>query len=164
MGTRQYKQNQSLKLLSRVVTLYPVVTVGAGGAVTLKKRSFAAMGSGSVAPSFSLTDAPTTGNGYAVGDGAGVRSVARTGTGAWTITLSDPYQYIIGVRGNTGHVTPTATVNMVVYDTSSTPSTNTALGNGGVILVVWFAATTATDPADGDTCYLEIILGDSSAP
>lgn len=167
MANRSFQERQ-LSILKRVVTLYPVVKVGAAGAVTLQTRQFTAAGSGSVAPTFSLVAAPTTGVGYAKGDGAGVNAVTRTGAGAWTITLSDPYQYLIGVSftvASTTGLLDTAALNMSVLTTGNV-QTNTSLGQGGTINLVFQASggQTATDPASGDIIYLCIELGDATEP
>jgi hypothetical protein len=123
------------------------------------------MGAGAVAPAFSLVAAPTTGIGYAKGDGAGINSVTRTGTGAWTITLSDPYQYLIGVDFTVANTTGAATAGNLGVLTTGNVQTNTSLGSGGTINVLWQNGSyAATDPASGDIIYLCIQLGDSSAP
>lgn len=166
MANRSFGDKQGLMLIKRVVRLYPVFSVGVAGAVTLKKRQFTAMGATSVAASSSLVSAPTTGVGYAVGDGAGVRSVTRTGSGAWTITLSDPYQYLLGVGlALTSNSTGGLTAVNVGVNSSGDVTTNTAVGNGGTIKVVFSsAASTAADPGTTDTLVLELILGDATEP
>lgn len=152
--------------VKKLVKLYPVVSVGVAGAVTLKKRTYTAMGSGGVAATSSLTDAPTTGVGYAVGDGAGTRSVSLGTAGLWTLTLSDPYQYLLGISiAQTKNATGLMTAATVGVKTSSTITTNTAMGNGGVVVVqLCDFAGAAVDPASGDTLTLEITLGDASEP
>lgn len=165
MANRTFQKDSSLRLLKRVVTLNPVISVGAAGAVTLQKRTFTAMGATSVAPSSSLGSAPTTGVGYVVGDGAGTRSVSLGTAGLWTITLSDSYQYLIGVRiANTKNATGIPLAAAVGVKTNSV-TTNTAVGNGGslVVQLVDFAGA-AVDPASGDVVTLEITLGDASEP
>lgn len=158
--------------LKRVATVYPVVSVGAAGAVTLKKRQFTAAGASNVAASSSLVNAPTTGVGYAVGDAMGIRTVARTGAGAWTITLSDPYQYLLGVEIiQISNATGIATVYAIgVVSGTTNVTTNTAIGNGGVITVLLQNGSgasnigAAVDPASGDTLTLRITLGDATEP
>lgn len=166
MANRTFQEKQ-LSLVKRLVKLYVTVSVGGGGAVTLKKRTYTAMGSGGTAATSSLTSAPTTGVGYAVGDAVGVRSVARADTGKWTVTLSDSYQYLLGVvLALTSNTTGVATAAQVgIVSGSTTPTTNTAVGNGGVVTVqfVDFAGA-AVDPASGDTIVLELTLGDASEP
>lgn len=166
MANRTFIQD-AYGLIKKPVYLYPVISVGAAGAVTLKKRTFTAGGASSLSSSSSLGNAPTSGVGYAVGDGVGTRSVARTGTGLWTITLSDPYQYLLGVcmvslSSATGLWT---TPSIGVVSGSTTITTNTGVGNGGVIsVVIQNGSGAATDPANGDTITLEIMLGDATEP
>lgn len=151
---------KNLTLIKRKVDLWLTVAVGGAGAVTLKKTTYT---NGSV----SSGNAPTSGTGYDVGNGEGVRSVARTGTGAWTITLSDPYILLKSVTlENTSNTTGLLTAAAVgVIASTTTITTNTGPGNGGVITVVfndWAGA--AVDPASGDTVTLKITLQDASEP
>ena len=156
-----------LSKIKRLVRLYPVFTMS-GTTPVLQKRQFTAAGASSVAASSSLVNAPTSGTpAWAQGDGAGTFSVSRTGTGAWTITLSEPYQYLLGVTiSQTSNTTGALTVVGVgVVSGSTTITTNTAPGNGGVIAVVFSsAAATAADPGSSDTITLEITLGDATEP
>lgn len=167
MANRNFKDDSGFYLFNRVVHLFPVVSVGAAGAVTLKKRQFRAAGVVNSANS-TLVDAPTSGIGYAYGDGAGVRSVVRTDTGDWTITLSDSYQWLIGVSVCQMSSTDglwTSGYGVGVVSGSTNVATNTATGNGGVIAIVLDDGDgAAADPADGDTLTLHIILGDSTEP
>jgi hypothetical protein len=166
MANRTF-QEKTHGLVKRKVVLYAVVSVGAAGAVTLQKRTFTATGATATAASSSLGAAPTSGVGYAYGDGGGIRSVARTGTGLWTITLSDSYQYLLGIAiRQTSNATGLMTAAGVgIVSGSTTPTTNTAPGNGGVLAIAlndWAGA--AVDPASGDTLTLEIVLGDATEP
>lgn len=158
MANRTF-QTASLTLVKRKVEIFCVVSVGAAGAVTLKKRTW-------VGATSSLTSANTSGVGYDVG-GDGVRSVVRTGAGLWTVTLSDSYMYLLGVQliqtANTSGLLTAASVGVDTDGTNVT--TNTALGNGGVLTLVlndWAGA--AVDPASGDVVTLLITLGDASEP
>lgn len=164
MANRTFNETQ-LNLLKREVTLYAEVAVGAAGAVTLKKRQYKAAGATATSPASSLINAPTTGVDYVPGNGAGIRSVARTGAGAWTVTLSDPYLYLLGVEViQTLNATgiPTA-VDVGVVSGSTNVTTNTAKGNGGVVAIQLLDKTgVQVDPADGDTVALRITLGDGS--
>ena len=159
MANRTFQQKQ-LTLIKRKVELWATVAVGAAGAVTLKKTTYT---NGAV----STANATTSGVGYDYGNGEGIRSVSRTGTGAWTITLNDAYMLLKGVTleetsNTTG--TPTAAQVGVVSGTTNV-ATNTSLGNGGVVAVqfVDFAGS-AVDPASGDTITLKITLQDASEP
>jgi len=167
MANTTFFQNRYSKIKG-LVDLYPVVSVGAAGAVTLKKRQYSSVGTTN-SPTYSLGNAATIGVGYAVGDGQGVRSVTRNSAGNWTFVLSDPYAYLVGVEvalisNTTGAVTsPLCPIAIVSGSTNVT--TNTALGNCGTIRLIFMASdgTTATDPADGDTITLHFTLGLSSA-
>jgi len=165
MANRTF-QEDSLTLVKRLVTLFPVVAVGVAGAVTLKKRQFRSSGGTALSASSVLIDAPTTGVGYAVGDGAGTRSVVRTAPGTWTITLSDSYQYLLGIRviqvANVNGSVPTGLVGVRTGITNVT--TNTGTGNGGIIGIDLNNGGGPLDPDNGDTLTLEITLGDATEP
>lgn len=167
MANTSYSQTRFSKIKG-IVDLYPVVAVGAAGAVTLKKRNYSSVGT-TLTPTYSLTDAPTTGVGYAVGDGQGVRSVVRNSAGNWTFTLSDPYTYLIGVEvalisNATGAVT-SPLCPVAIVSGSTTVTTNTSVGSGGTIRLILMASdgSTATDPASGDTITFHFTLGTLSA-
>jgi hypothetical protein len=167
MANRTFNPQQYHLLYKRVVCLMPVVSFGGTGAPTLKKRQFTAAGASTVAASSSFISAPTSGVGYVFGDGVGTRSIARTGSGAYTLTLNDPYQFLLGVEvmqvSNVGGTsTPLAPV---VVSGSTTVTTNTATGNGGVIAFVMNNSSgSATDPASGDTYTFCITLVDATEP
>lgn len=157
MANRTF-QEKSLSLVKRKVEIYCTVSVGAAGAVTLLKLTYSGA-------SVSRTAAPTSGTGYAVG-GDGVRSVSRTGTGAWTVTLSDPYFIFLGAEiCRTVNATGLPTAAQVGVLSTSNTQTNTSLGNGGVInlQLVDFAGN-AVDPASGDIVTLRFTFGDASEP
>jgi hypothetical protein len=160
--------NQPGDVLKSVRVLRPIISVGGAGAVTLKKRQYNSVGSIGNAPSVTLVNAPTSGVGEAFGDGKGVRSVARTGAGAWTITLSDSYIRLEGVLvaqilNATGLVTSGFAVGVV--SASTNVATNNGVGNGGVIAVVLNNGSgVATDPASGDTIVLKLLLSDATEP
>lgn len=167
MANTTFFQNRYSKIKG-LVDLYPIVSVGALGAVTLKRRRYSATGT-SNSPTYSTDSAPTTGVGFAVGDGQGVRSITRNSAGNYTFTLSDSYAYLVGVDvaliSNTSG-TVTAPLCPIAIDTDGTNvATNTALGNGGTIQLVLMASdgSTPTDPASGDTLTFHFILGLSSA-
>jgi hypothetical protein len=165
MANRTF-QTALLQIPKRIVHLYPVVSVGVAGAVTLQKRTFTAGGSTALTSSSSLGTAPTTGVGYAYGDGAGTRSVSLGTAGLWTITFSDSYQYLLGVEiAQTKNATGLMTAATVGVKTNSTITTNTAVGNGGVIAIqLADFAGNAVDPASGDVLTLRITLGDATEP
>ncbi len=161
-------EQKSYGKLKQLVRLYPIVKMTASTTVpVLQKRTFSAMGNTATAPSNSLGAAPTTGVDFAVGDGAGTRSVARTGVGAWTITLSYPFLYLLGI-GIVGFSSATGISTVLgvgIVSGSTTITTNTARGNGGVIAIQLVDESGAADPGTiGDQFTFEIILGNTSAP
>jgi hypothetical protein len=159
MANRTFQQKQ-LTLIKRKVELWAAVAVGAAGAVTLKKTTY-------INGAVSTANATTSGTGYDVGNGEGVRAVSRTGVGAWTVTLSDAYMLLKGVEiSETSNTTGLPTAAQVgVVSGSTNVATNTSLGNGGVIALqfVDFAGV-AVDPASGDTITLKFTLQDASEP
>jgi hypothetical protein len=146
----------------------PVVAVGAAGAVTLKKRQYSSVGT-TTSPTYSLGNAATSGVGYAIGDGQGVRSVTRNSAGNWTFTLSDPYAYLVGVEvaliSNASGAVTSPLCPIAIVSGSTNVATNTSVGSGGTIRLILMASDgqTATDPADGDTLTFHFVLGTTSA-
>ncbi len=167
MANRTF-QTELLHIPKRIVKLWAVVSMTDATTPVLQKRTFRAQGVVGTSPSSTLGAAPTSGIGYAYGNGTGVRSVARTGTGLWTFTLSDPYQYLLGVQLiQTANTTGLLTTGFGVgVDTDLLAiTTNTAVGNGGVFgIVLSDAAGNAADPATGDVLTFEITLGDATEP
>lgn len=165
MANRNF-QDKQLSLLKRLVHLYPVVSVGAAGAVTLMKRQWYQPGTIGPQGSNTLVAAPTSGVDYAVGDGAGTRSVSRTDTGDWTVTLQDPYSFLVGVDiAQQELAAPGAlVVTAVSVIDSSDVTTNTAVGNGGVINLTLNDETGAADPANGTIVTLHIVLCNATEP
>lgn len=155
-------------LLKNIVTLFPIVNVGAAGAVTLQKRTFAAAGAGAATPKYSTVAAPTSGTPYVFGDGFGVRSVTRNSTGNWTLVLTDPYLYLIQATVQFANSGAAYNAPVMIVD-SNTTNTNVALstapGNGGKITVQFYNSSgSAADPGNGDQASFAILLGDSGAP
>lgn len=154
----------------RVVTLYPIVNFGAAGAATLQKRTFSAAGTGAATPKYSLVAAPTTGVGYAVGDGEGTRAIVSNGSGNYTITFNDSYLYLIQVSVQFANSGAVFNAPLMVVDTN-TANTNVAVnptfpgGAAGKISVTFYNNSgIATNPSSGDQAAFAIILGDSGAP
>lgn len=168
MANRTFNQNQQLTLVKRVVQLWPNISFGASGAPTLQKRVYTAGGSTALASSSSLVAAPTTGIQYAIGDAAGTMKIAQTGTGAYTLTLSDPYQALLGLEvaliSNTTGLTSVDAVALV--SGSTTITTNTSVGSGGVIAFKTLNSTSgaAGNPTSGDVWTLCITLLDATEP
>lgn len=151
MANRDFVQFRGA-LQKGVVDLFFRVSVGVGGAVTLQKWNPATR---------TYSSAPTSGTGpYAVG-ADGVRSVARTGAGAWTVTLQDSYQRVLQARATTFNSTGASTVVSVAVDTDGDVNSNTT---PTVLLVFSSATTTAADPASGDLVLVHLTLQNSAAP
>jgi hypothetical protein len=96
---------------------------------------------------------------YAVGS-QGIYTVARTGTGLWTVVLQDSYQRLLGVRFTTTSTSGVATVIAVAVDATSDVTSATA---PTVALVFSSASTTAADPASGDKIDLRLTLQNSAS-
>lgn len=167
MANRSFLENQSLTLIKRVVALYPVVNVGAAGAVTLQKRVFSSVGAATSARS-ALNAAPVSGVGYATGDGAGIKAVVRNSTGNWTLTLSDPYQALIQCTVQFANSGASFNAPLMVVDSNTSNTnvqTNTSVGSGGKVTVQFYNGSgVATDPGNGDQAQFCILLLDATEP
>lgn len=175
MADRSFIDKQ-YTLLKGVTKLWPVFNVGAAGAVTLQKWNYPSLGQGSAA--WTYTAAPTTGGGTAwpvadVAGADGVRSVTRTGTGAWTITLQDSYHRLLGVDcmftasagGGAPASSPACVAVQVLGNLKGGSNGDVTLQTGGTIkLLFQSAAATAADPASGEQIILEITLQNKSEP
>lgn len=143
MADRSFQQFQG-SLDKGLVKLFCTVSVAGGGAVTLKSWNPSTRAYG---------NAPTSGSGYAKG-AQGISSVARTGTGAWTITLQDKYQRLVGCSLMQVTSSGAMTVVGVAVDSATDVTASTPV----VKVVFSSAATTAADPANGDQITLELTL------
>lgn len=149
MANRDFQQF-SYSLQKGLVTLFARVSVGAAGAVTLQKWNPATR---------AFSAAPTTGVGpYSVG-AEGIKTVTRTGAGAWTIVLQDSYQRLLGACLEASiAASGTLTVIGAGVDSTSDVTSNTA----PTIKVLLNSATaTAADPASGDVIILRFTLQNS---
>lgn len=168
MANRTFSQSINT-LFKKVVKHWAIVSVS-GTTPVLQQVNFRATGAIGVSPSTSVSAAPTSGPAWVFGDGpdGGVMSVARTGAGAWTFTLKDSYQRLLGVSllqtaSTTGLLTSGFGVGVDTDLTNVT--TNTGLGNGGTIgIVLNNGSGAATDPATGDVLTFEITLLDATEP
>lgn len=89
--------------------------------------------------------------------GMGIASMVRTAAGAYTITLTQAYAVLLGVRVSdlSGSSAPAAPIMNIISDSvSSNPST--------VSIQFRNLSGTATDPASGEVLYIEIELDRSS--
>lgn len=93
------------------------------------------------------------------GTGQGIASVSRVSAGKYNITLSGPYNALLGANHviNSGSSAPAAPIMYISSDTSSasTPVIQIQMAT---------AAGVATDPASGEAIHLQIELNDSSLP
>lgn len=103
--------------------------------------------------SIGATGAPTLVT--AGGLSKGVASISRNGAGDYTVTLTDSYPYLVGVRA--------------IFKASAAPAAPDvsvkaeAVASSKTVRILCSAAGVATDPGNGETMYLEIILKNSSA-
>ena len=167
MANRNFIDKQ-YALIKREVHLYGAFLVGAAGAVTLQKWNYPTLGAGTGARTYTaapLANALPSGAPYPLQYAAGaegIRSVTRTGAGAWTVQLQDNYQRLMmvseSVQNATGVVT-TADVGI-----SSTITNMTANGGSIIGLQLLNTAGGAADPASGDLVLLTFILNDATEP
>jgi hypothetical protein len=145
MANRQFQQFQA-SLEKGLVQLFCRVSVAAAGAVTLQKWN----------PSTrAYESAPTSGTGsYALGS-QGIKTVARTGTGLWTITLQDTYYRLLGVRMTTTATSGVATCGGLAVDAASDV---TAVAAPVIKVVLFSTPGTPAAPASGDKIDLRITL------
>lgn len=100
---------------------------------------------------FGASGAPT----LSVANSKGIASIARSAQGTFLITLQDNYWKLLNAKGvfltsGAGPAAPTISVS----NNGVTSGTITVLTqNGG----------TDTDPASGETLFLELVMGNSSA-
>lgn len=152
-------------LLRRLTDLWAVVAVGAAGAVTLQKYNYPQLGQvGGTARTY--TAASTTGGGTTYpaqyGQGwEGIRSVARTAAGLWTVTLQDNYQRLVGIDVMSRLA---GGLSAIVHAAENTTISNMPAAGGSVIGVALLSATaTALDPASGETIVLHFTLQDATS-
>lgn len=173
MADRSF-QDKQYALIKREVKLYAAVDVGVGGAVTLMKWNYPTFGAGasanisprtySAAP---LATALPTGNANPLQYNAGaegVRSVVRTGTGAWTIKLQDNYQRLLDVSYLTENVSGASTVVSCARLASAGSVNFNAVGGSEFAVLFSSAAGVAADPASGDRILLSFTLADATEP
>ena len=102
--------------------------------------------------SFGASGAPT----IVAATSKGISSITRTGTGAYTIQLSDKYTRLLAMHATAVIASGAgSTAPSLVVKADSVSST-------GQITVVFNAAGTAADPASGEVKLLQILLKDSS--
>lgn len=135
----------------QMVDIYGVVNVGAAGALTFQQwiqssRTYSA-----------ASAAPASG-----GNVRGVKSITRTGTGAWTIVLDQPYQRLLQfqaysqVAGGLA-AAPNCAVNLTGTNVNSTSSPQ-------VNVQFLSSASTGADPASGEQIVFHLELQMGSGP
>lgn len=170
MADRSF-QNINYTLIKREVGIYAAVDVAAAGAVTLLKWNYPTFGAGasanitprtySAAPlATALPSGAASPLQYNAG-AEGVRSVTRTGTGAWTVKLQDNYQRLMGVSFICENATGVATVVAV---SSANTGSMSASGGSEVKLVFSSSSGVAADPASGDRILLSFKFADATEP
>lgn len=103
---------------------------------------------------YGATGAPT----LVTANSKGIKSVVRNSAGNYTITLQDTYFKFLGV--DLTPVVPTGTpAAPVQFMVSQAVTSQTA----PTIVLQYLNGTTATDPASGESVFLTIALGNSSA-
>jgi hypothetical protein len=152
-------------MLKRRIELYAAVSVGAAGAVTLQSWKYPTLGSTAAYVAAPLANALPTGNPYPNQYGAGaegVRSVVRTGTGLWTVTLQDNYQRVLEVGLVIQKAGGLSTIMSIGINSTLT---NMAAQGGSVIALALLSATgTVADPANGDLVLVKFGLADATEP
>lgn len=160
--------DKSYELIKGQVQLYCAVSVGETGAVTLLKWNYPQMGQ-TAAPARTYTAAPTTGGsaGYptAYAQGAeGVFSVARTGSGLWTVTLQDAYQRLVWLSGYSSLTGGLGSIMTVAENTTIT-NMNSGTPPRSVIGVALLSANAQpADPASGVRLNLVFTLQNNTEP
>lgn len=144
MADRFFQQFQ-YRLEKGVVTLHAHVAIGASGAPTLQAWNPA-------------TAAYTTAG---TGGFSGIKSIARTSAGLYTVTLQNSYQRLLGVEA----IFALAGGLSVVADVGvNTTTTNVRSATAPTVGIACMTATaTAGDPDSGCQMDLEITLTNSSA-
>ena len=160
--------DKSYSIAKRLWRVYAAVAVGAAGAVTLKKWVYPTLGAGANARTYqdaASANALPSGNPYPLQYGAGaegVRSVARTAAGLWTIKMQDAYQRVLSVYAQ-GML---AGGLSAIVGCGRNTSVDSMSANGGSEFGISLLSATgvAADPANGETILLEIVLQDATEP
>lgn len=101
--------------------------------------------------SIGAAGAPT----ISVSNSKAVASIARTGAGAYTVTLQDSYYRLLNVQAVFEAASPASPIMHIVSENVS----------GAKTVLVQFrdAAGVATDPGNGETLRMQFSLSNSSA-
>lgn len=169
MANRSF-QNEQYILIKREVKLWAVIGVPSGTTPVLQKWNYPVLGAGVIARTY--TAAPTantlpSGAAYPLQYGCGsegVRSVARTNTGLWTIKLQDNYQRVLRVNGDMA--VNGGLSNIVWIGENSTLTSMGAAGGSEIGVALLSSTATVADPTAAATCYvrIEFTLQDATEP
>jgi hypothetical protein len=102
------------------------------------------------------TGAPT----LSVANSKGIASIARNGVGKYTITLQDAYVKLLGVDNivqNAAGIPAAPTLGIL------SAGTNVSTVGGGTIVIQFSSGGSATELTTGDTVYLQLQMGNSTA-
>lgn len=154
-------QQRNLTVIKGEVGVYCAVSVAAAGAVTLQKWNYPTLGTGGRTYTAAQTGTAALGypQQYQAGS-EGVRSVARTAAGLWTVTFQDPYQRLIGLSV---YSSLAGGLSAVVAVHENTTISNLTAQTGGIVGIVLLSATgTAVDPASGERINLKFTFQETS--
>lgn len=168
MANRTYIDS-NFSLVKRMVQLFCTINVSeaATPVPSLQKWNYPTFGTGPNARTY--TAAPTSA-GIPSSTGAyplqytagseGFFSVARTGTGLYTLTLQDQYQRMVGLRA---YVSAAGGTPVFAQVTENTTITNMAGTPGSIIgLAFWDFAAAAVDPIGA--VRLAFVFADATEP
>jgi len=137
--------------------------VMSGTTPVLQKWTYPAPNSGAIGSYSSAATGGGGGGGFGSTAGAeGVKSVARTGAGLWTVVLQDNYQRLLNLRV---HQALAGGLSTIVAAGNNTTITSMTTAGGSTIGVALLSSTgTAADPGDTTFVTLEFELQNSTAP
>jgi hypothetical protein len=146
-----------LTIQKRVASVWAEIAVPTGTTPVLQKYNYPTLGAGPNART--LTAAPTTGGGTGfptryVQGAEGVFSVARTGTGLWTLTLQDQWQRVLAISGN--HSIAGGTANIVAITENTTLTNMTAVGGSVIGIGLLSSTATLADPTASASSIIRI--------
>ncbi len=87
--------------------------------------------------------------------GAGIASIARSGTGAYTITLTGPFTKLLGFRWIFGGGTASGIASVELAQSLANQTVDIKAKT--VDIVCYSAGSTAADPASGSILQFEIV-------
>jgi hypothetical protein len=91
--------------------------------------------------------------------GSGIKSVTRTGTGAYEIVLDDRFDRFLGINFQVAHATASGVATVMLTDVS--PDGNVQAGAALPVLCLDFAGS-AADPASGSVVFFNIVVRNST--